>query len=141
VRGQRHAPAAFYPRESPGNHCTVGWVGPRVGLDNCGKSRPHRDSIPDRPARSQSLYRLSYPAHGSGIIRSYLRSCNLLLKLLKTKPNLLYTRNQSVPTPVINNNQLMTYKAKVAVCSEIRTKHSTQSEDHVELLNVKPGGT
>ena len=28
-----------------------------------GKSRPHRDSIQDRPARSQSLYRLSYPAH------------------------------------------------------------------------------
>ena len=28
-----------------------------------GKSRPHRDSIPDRPADSQSLYRLSYPAH------------------------------------------------------------------------------
>jgi hypothetical protein len=22
---------------------------------------PHRDSIPDRPARSESLYRLSYP--------------------------------------------------------------------------------
>ena len=28
-----------------------------------GKSRPHWDSIPDRPARSQSLYRLSYQAH------------------------------------------------------------------------------
>ena len=28
-----------------------------------GKSRPHRDSFPDRPAHSQSLYRLSYPAH------------------------------------------------------------------------------
>jgi len=28
-----------------------------------GKSRPKRDSIPDRPARSQSLYRPSYPAH------------------------------------------------------------------------------
>ena len=28
-----------------------------------GKSRPHRDSIPDRPARSQSLYRLRYRAH------------------------------------------------------------------------------
>jgi hypothetical protein len=27
------------------------------------KSRPYRDSIPDRPTRSQSLYRLSYPAH------------------------------------------------------------------------------
>ena len=28
-----------------------------------GKSRPHRDSIPDLPARSQSLYGMSYPAH------------------------------------------------------------------------------
>jgi len=28
-----------------------------------GKSRPHRDSILDRPARSQWLYRMSYPAH------------------------------------------------------------------------------
>jgi len=28
-----------------------------------GKSRPHRDSIPNRPARSQSIYRLSYWAH------------------------------------------------------------------------------
>jgi hypothetical protein len=28
----------------------------------------------------------------------------------------------------------MMYKAEVAVCSEIRTKHSTQSEHHVEFL-------
>jgi len=28
-----------------------------------GKSCPHRDSIPDRPAHSQSLHQLSYPAH------------------------------------------------------------------------------
>jgi len=35
----------------------------------------------------------------------------------------------------------MTYTAKVALFSAIRTKHSTQSEHHVELLNVKPGGT
>ena len=34
----------------------------------------------------------------------------------------------------------MIYKAKV-VCSEIRTKPSTQSEHHVEFLNVKPCGT
>jgi len=27
------------------------------------KSRPHRDSIPDRPVHSQSLYRLNYPVH------------------------------------------------------------------------------
>jgi len=33
------------------------------------------------------------------------------------------------------------HTAKVAVCSEIRTKHSTQSEYHVEFLNYNPGGT
>jgi hypothetical protein len=32
----------------------------------------------------------------------------------------------------------MMYKGKVAVCFEIRTKHSTQSEQHVEfwMLNL-----
>jgi len=32
----------------------------------------------------------------------------------------------------------MMYKAKAAVCSEIRTKHSAQSEHHVEfwMLNL-----
>jgi hypothetical protein len=34
----------------------------------------------------------------------------------------------------------MLYKAKVAVCSMIRTKHSTQIEHHVEFFNTKPGG-
>ena len=35
----------------------------------------------------------------------------------------------------------MMYKVKDAACSDIRTKHSTQSERHVEFFNVKPGGT
>jgi len=35
----------------------------------------------------------------------------------------------------------MTYKAKVAVCSEISTKHSTQSERLVEFLNIKTRAT
>ena len=35
----------------------------------------------------------------------------------------------------------MIYGAKVAICSDIRTKHSTQSERYVEFFNVKPGGT
>jgi hypothetical protein len=56
-------PRPLYPRERSGTHCTGGWVGPRGGLDRCGKSRPYRGSNPNRPARSQSLYRLSYWAH------------------------------------------------------------------------------
>ena len=47
-----------------------------------GKSRPHRDSIPDRPARSQSLYRLSYPAHPPIAVR-YL---NVRIGITETLP-------------------------------------------------------
>jgi len=49
---------APYPWERPGTHFTGRWVGPKAGLDGRKIS-----SIPDRPARSQSLYRLSYSAH------------------------------------------------------------------------------
>ena len=35
------------------------------------KSRPHRDSIPDRPTCSQLLYRLSYRAHSHKYIFIY----------------------------------------------------------------------
>ena len=61
VGGQHHAPAALPPVKRPVTHFTEACVGPRVGLDGCGKSRSHRYSIPDRPTRSESLYRLSYP--------------------------------------------------------------------------------
>jgi len=40
----------------------VDWVGPTAGLDGCGKSRHHPDSIPAPLTRSESLYRLSYPS-------------------------------------------------------------------------------
>jgi len=42
---------------------------------------------------------------------------------------------------VINTNQLLKYKTGAAVCSEIRKKPSTQREQHVGILNVKPGET
>jgi len=35
----------------------------------------------------------------------------------------------------------MPYKAKFAVCSEIRTKHSNQTEHYIEYFKVKHGGT
>ena len=47
--GQRHVLAALThpptPQQKPGTHYTGGWVGSRAGLDRCGKSRTHRDSI------------------------------------------------------------------------------------------------
>jgi hypothetical protein len=38
-------PRPLYPRERPGTHYIGGCVDPRAGLDGCGKSCPHRDSI------------------------------------------------------------------------------------------------
>ena len=60
VGGQRHAPDTLPPGEIR-THCIGGWVDTRTGLDRCGKTRPHRDLNLDRPARSELLYRLSYP--------------------------------------------------------------------------------
>jgi len=40
------------------------------------KSRPHRNSISDRPAHSQSLYRLSYRAQKIVLVKFNTSSCN-----------------------------------------------------------------
>ena len=52
----------FTPRKDPVTIVQeAGWAPGPVWTG--GKSRPHRDSIPDRPAPIQSLYWLSYPAN------------------------------------------------------------------------------
>jgi hypothetical protein len=61
VGGQRHAPAALPPGKRPGTHFIGGWVGPRAVLDGCENLTPTGIRSQDRPARRQSLYRLSYP--------------------------------------------------------------------------------
>jgi hypothetical protein len=71
VCGQRHVPAALSPGKRPGTHFIGGWVGPSAGLEGCRKSRPQRDKIPDCPARSQSLYRLSYSSTWESRITYY----------------------------------------------------------------------
>ena len=53
-------PRPLYPPERPGTHCIGRWVGPRAGLDRRGKSTPTGIRSPERPVRSESLYRLSY---------------------------------------------------------------------------------
>jgi hypothetical protein len=68
-------PRPLYPRERLGTHCTGGWVGPRA---------PTGIRSTDRPARSQSLYRLSYPAHVRvDMILNYLLSILFLQSRIK----------------------------------------------------------
>ena len=61
VCGQLHAPAALHLGKSPGTNFTGGWVGPREGLDGCGKSRPHQNSMdgPCSPKQVAVLTELS----------------------------------------------------------------------------------
>ena len=40
VGGQRQALATLPPAKRPGTHCIGGWLGPRAGVDSCGKSHP-----------------------------------------------------------------------------------------------------
>ena len=54
-------PRPLYPREKTGTHCTGGWMGRRPGVDRIGNlAPPTGNRSPDRPARSESLYPLSY---------------------------------------------------------------------------------
>jgi hypothetical protein len=59
-------PRPLYPWERPSTQFTGSWVRPRAGLEVCEKSHPHWVQSLDHPTRSQSLCRLSYPAHHNG---------------------------------------------------------------------------
>jgi len=64
----------------------AGWA--PVPVWTGGKSRPHRDSIPDHPARSQSLYRLSYPAHINFIITMMMMMMMMIIIIIIINLNL-----------------------------------------------------
>jgi len=57
-------PRPLYPWERPPTHCVGGWMGPRAGLDGCGKSRPHRDSSPGPSSRGQKIFKITSVYHG-----------------------------------------------------------------------------
>jgi len=86
VGGQRHAPAALRPGKSSGTHCIGGWVGPRAGLDGCGKSHPIPGSDPRTIQPVASRYTdCAIPApnqYGSG-----LKCTHTCTKTMKKKKN------------------------------------------------------
>ena len=53
--GQRHTPAALPPGKRRGTHFIGGCVGPKAGLDGCGKSRLTKgfDSRTAKPVESR----------------------------------------------------------------------------------------
>ena len=70
-----------------------------------GKSRPPRDSIPDRPVRRQSLYRLSYRAHilTHSMVQSPSWEANWFaasqeIPRISRNPKFLYSTHKRPPT-------------------------------------------
>ena len=62
-------PRPLYSRETTGTHFIGGWVGPRAGAENF---VPTGIRSPDRPAYSESLYRLSSPGLHYTRVSSYI---------------------------------------------------------------------
>ena len=72
VGNQRHSPAVSPPGKNLGIQCTGGRLGPRAGVEI---PAPTGIRAPDRPARSKSLYRLSYPCLKEQVITyKYIKS-------------------------------------------------------------------
>jgi hypothetical protein len=56
VGGSRHNTPTLPPGKGPGIHCMGRWVEPRAGLDGCGKSCRHRDSMLEHPVSLFAIF-------------------------------------------------------------------------------------
>jgi hypothetical protein len=128
--GQPHSPAAFTPGKDPVPIVQeTGWAPGPVWTG--GKSRPHRDSIPDRPARSQSLYRLSYPESQSTQRKTCpTATCPILTSM--DRPGIAPASSVFMERTIRNlfctsqrTNRAFTnwHRLIIDVCSEHRTRH------------------
>jgi hypothetical protein len=101
VSGQRHAPAALYPRgKDPRYPLDRRLGGPRAGLDAEARRKilcPCRGSNPERPARSQTQHWLSYCGSIFSVdptIYGMLKCLNILISL-RVGLNLLVHRTRN----------------------------------------------
>jgi hypothetical protein len=130
VRGQHHAPAYLYPWERPRTRFTGGWVGPRAGLNRCGKSRPYRHSIPgpSSPLPVAIPTELPGPSFSSTQVVTGRRFLYYIALKFEGKTCLFYIMTQCVPhskhppPPLYKTILLMLSKTNVAARFEIRAK-------------------
>ena len=101
MRGQRHAPAALYPGKDPVPIVQeAGWA-PRPVWTGAENLAPTRILSPVRPARSQSLYRLRYPAHNK------LR--NWYLNFYCTEKHFIFLLSSTVWEPNLKIDTILQY--------------------------------
>jgi hypothetical protein len=119
--GQPHASAA----STPGKDWVpivqeAGWAPGSVWTG--GKSRPHRHSIPDRPARSESLYRLGYSAHF------------LFIKLINILDFFKYISLSLTSYNYAQDRRKFTIEAACGVFSGVEAKHMHERTQHSRTL-------
>ena len=130
VGGQSHAPAAFYPPRNT-RYPFYGRLGRPQGRSERAENLAHtgiRSS--DRPARSQSLYRLSYRAHFIYIVQIITdkrgntnTQCEVSFFLGKSPASVYYC----MPT-FRNSLSVPSSKAMVEQCSTIALEDGTDTE-------------
>jgi hypothetical protein len=120
-------PRSLYPRERPGTHSLGGWLGPRAGLDRCGKSRLHRDSI----LGLSSPYRVAIPTELSRPNVIIINNNNI------NNSNVSHFQMSDPPTPsfcFLGAFQPFTVRAAPVIVFCIRLLHSVGSADAAEKL-------
>ena len=94
-----------------------------------GKSRPHRHSIPDCPAHSQSLYRLSYPAHIKGeCTRTKYKIKDTLVHAMKSFVGVEVQRHLFLPSTLYAVCFNFTSSPLSHLCSLNRKLHEVHSQ-------------
>jgi hypothetical protein len=72
---QRNTSIALPPGKRPGTLCIGGWVGPGLAWTGAENLATTGIQSPDLPARSESVYRLSYP--GPSLLQNNIVSLTL----------------------------------------------------------------
>ena len=140
----------FTPEKEPVPIVQEAGRGPRHGLDRCEKNlAPTGIRSPDRPARSQSLYRLRYPAHSklSSLVNSGLgrliAQVSISHAIRHTQPvGLLWTSDQLVAKPLHKQHITNTRDEHPYTLVRIRTRgRSNRAVAELRLRQQPPGST
>ena len=111
VGGQCHALAMFSPGNRPSTHSTIGWMGPRTGLDGCMKSCPQTGFDP-RTVQPVACHYTELPA---------ANNANIFWKCDSLKPN----TNVQLPEPNYTYTHTHTHKKWKLHSSCLSTTHIT----------------